>query len=261
MVQKSMDVPTSYGYTLPSALVDYRSSESKKRLIRCINEGSAVPYFHISSCFKHQSHPAYCGISTLVVVLNALGIDPKKTWKNPWRWFTEDVIERSMDPFELDSAKKCGITVNDFQRLAEDNGASCSLIRAEDSEQGYEGFLEDLYKVCCGGKRSLHLDDAPENVDNSSHELNEVMAISFHRESLNQHGDGHFSPVAAYDLTTNSVLVLDTARFKYPPYWAPVDELYRSMIPKDAVTGMSRGYLVLGNPNKRIPYNNYGPFF
>lgn len=233
---------TLHGHFLPDELVDYRSSESKKRLIRCINEGSAVPFFSLSSCYKNQSHPAYCGISTLVVVLNALGIDPKTTWKTPWRWYTEEVIEKQMSVLELETVRKTGITLNDFQRLAQSNGVSCSLIRTEDSNQGYKGFLEDLHKVCCGGE-PLHFNDKSD--DQSDYNVNEFMAISFHRESLNQHGDGHFSPVAAFDKTTNSVLVLDTARFKYPPYWAPANDLYRSMIPKDSVTGLSRGYLIV----------------
>ena len=37
--------------------------------------------------------------------------------------------------------------------------------------------------------------------------------------ALLQTGDGHFSPVAGYHAGTDSVLVLDVARFKYPPYW------------------------------------------
>ena len=30
-----------------------------------------------------------CGIGTLCMVLNALKIDPAKTWRKPWRWFTQ----------------------------------------------------------------------------------------------------------------------------------------------------------------------------
>lgn len=240
---------TKYGFTLPEELVDYRSLESKKRLIRCVTEGSAVPFFTLSSCYKNQSHPAYCGISTLVVILNALGIDPKTTWKTPWRWFTEEVLERQIGPIQLETVRKTGITLHDFQRFAQNNGASCSLIRAEDGEQGYQGFLEDLAKVCCGGA-VLHSNSKCD--DQVEFSANEIMAVSFHRESLNQHGDGHFSPVAAYDKTTKSVLVLDTARFKYPPYWAPARDLYRSMIAKDTITGLSRGYLIVGNPKTCI---------
>ena len=33
--------------------------------------------------------PYTCGQSTLIMILNALAIDPKKTWKLSWRWWSE----------------------------------------------------------------------------------------------------------------------------------------------------------------------------
>lgn len=39
--------------------------------------------------------------------------------------------------------------------------------------------------------------------------------------------------------------MFDTARFKYPPYWVPMEVLFQSMLPLDSVTGKSRGYVVL----------------
>jgi glutathione gamma-glutamylcysteinyltransferase len=35
--------------------------------------------------FTTQAEPAFCGLSTLVIVLNALSIDPRRVWKGPWR--------------------------------------------------------------------------------------------------------------------------------------------------------------------------------
>lgn len=43
----------------------------------------------------------------------------------------------------------------------------------------------------------------------------------FYRTSLGQTGTGHFSPAAAYHKPSDSALILDIARFKQPPYWAP----------------------------------------
>src|SRR6185295_15904834 len=41
------------------------------------------------------------------------------------------------------------------------------------------------------------------------------------------------------------VLVLDVARFKYPPHWLPAELLFRAMLPPDPATGRSRGWLSL----------------
>lgn len=34
-----------------------------------------------------QDEPAYCGLSSLAMTLNTLSIDPRRTWKGPWRWW------------------------------------------------------------------------------------------------------------------------------------------------------------------------------
>ena len=40
-------------------------------------------------------------------------------------------------------------------------------------------------------------------------------------------GDGHFSPIGGYSACEDMVLILDTARFKYPPHWVPLEMLYK----------------------------------
>jgi glutathione gamma-glutamylcysteinyltransferase len=42
------------------------------------------------------------------------------------------------------------------------------------------------------------------------------------------------------------VLVLDTARFKYPPFWVELEKLYDSINSIDNETGKMRGLVVLG---------------
>lgn len=85
------------------------------------------------------------------------------------------------------------------------------------------------------------------NDPNFDHEIpKELMAVSYSREV----GDGHYSPVAALDRETNSVLMLDTARYKYPPHWIPVELIFQAMLPIDIVTGKSRGYIVLEAKDK-----------
>ena len=38
---------------------------------------------------------------------------------------------------------------------------------------------------------------------------------------------------------------MDVARFKYPPFWVPVEALWDSMEVLDRVTGMPRGYFIV----------------
>ena len=61
---------------------------------------------------------------------------------------------------------------------------------------------------------------------------------------MNQTGDGHFCPIGGFDKKARKVLLLDTARFKYPPHWVDIELLYEAMNTKDEVTGLLRGMIL-----------------
>ena len=65
--------------------------------------------------------PAYCALASLSMVLNALSIDPRRTWKGAWRWFHEEMLdccwplEQVCDAFVRQQCghrnRKCGANV------------------------------------------------------------------------------------------------------------------------------------------------------
>ncbi|MEY2680786.1 MAG: hypothetical protein RL661_1017, partial [Pseudomonadota bacterium] len=54
-----------------------------------------------------------------------------------------------------------------------------------------------------------------------------------------------FSPVAAYDEARDRFLILDVARYKYPPVWVRSEELYAAMQTYDRDAKATRGYMVV----------------
>ena len=50
-----------------------------------LQNGTMEGFFRLISCFQTQSEPAYCGLASLSVVLNALAIDPGRKWKGSRR--------------------------------------------------------------------------------------------------------------------------------------------------------------------------------
>ena len=55
--------------------------------------GHMIGFFKLIQQFTTQGEPAFCGVSSLVQVLNALEIDPKRAWKGAWRFFSEEMLD------------------------------------------------------------------------------------------------------------------------------------------------------------------------
>jgi hypothetical protein len=53
--------------------------------------------------------------------------------------------------------------------------------------------------------------------------------INYDRKALGQVGGGHFSPLGAYHEKTDSFLIMDVAKYKYPPVWVGAATLYAAM--------------------------------
>ena len=188
-------------------------------------------FFPLMEQFTTQSEPAYCGISTLVVALNAFAIDPRQVWKGPWRWYEESMLNCCID---LEEAKKSGVTLKNFACLAMCQGIHVDSHYADEKDT-IDNFRKQVHQACV------------ERDGDEVERLQHVLIVSYNRQVLGQTGTGHFSPIAAYDTVSDSVLILDTARFKYGAHWVPLPLVYKAMQPKDPDTGRSRGYVLLTN--------------
>jgi glutathione gamma-glutamylcysteinyltransferase len=72
-----------------------------------------------------------------------------------------------------------------------------------------------------------------------------IVIASYDRAAMGQTGGGHFSPIGGYHAARDLVLILDVARFKYPPHWVPAEQLWRAMHAPDPATGQARGWITL----------------
>jgi len=210
-----------YRRPLPPTLVPFASDEGRALFREALAEGHMEGWFALAEQFHTQADPAFCGLGTLVVALNALGVDPGRLWKGPWRWYSEELLDCCLP---LDAVRDRGVTLDQFACLARCNGATAETRRAGDATLAT--FRADLRAAASstGGP---------------------VLAASYSRRALGQTGDGHFSPVAAFHEGRDLALVLDVARFKYPPHWVPVPALWEAMRPLEPATGRPRGWVLL----------------
>ena len=135
---------------------------------------------------------------------------------------------------DLEEIKQAGITLRDFQCLAYCQGLSVDLQYCDETSS-LEKFRAAVELSC--------LEDPLDGGGEPN--ILECLVVSYSRKVLKQTGDGHFSPLAAYDKETDSVLILDTARFKYGAHWTKLPLIYEAMKPIDKSTGKSRGYALL----------------
>ncbi|CAN1270338.1 Glutathione gamma-glutamylcysteinyltransferase 1 [Linum perenne] len=210
-----------YRRILPSPpAIDFASSEGKQIFLEAVQNGTMEGFFKLVSYFQTQSEPAYCGLASLSMVLNALAIDPRRKWKGPWRWFDESMLD-CCEP--LEKVKAEGISFGKVVCLARCAGAKVEAHRT--SQSTIDDFRNHVIR--CSSSDNCHV------------------ISSYHRGVFEQTGTGHFSPIGGYHAGKDMALILDVARFKYPPHWVPLRLLWEAMDKVDITTGHRRGILVV----------------
>ncbi|KAL3724432.1 hypothetical protein ACJRO7_029578 [Eucalyptus globulus] len=215
-----------YRRVLPSPpAIDFASDEGKKLFIEAIQAGTMEGFYKLISYFQTQSEPAYCGLASLSMVLNALAIDPGRKWKGPWRWYDESMLGC---PKELKKIKAEGISFGNAVHWARRAGAE---VEAFQTSQTDVDFFRQSVKKCF-------------SLDNCH------LVSSYHRAGLEQTGAGHFSPIGGYHAGSDMVLILDVARFKYRPHWVPLTLLWEAMDTVNKTTGQRRGFMLISKPKR-----------
>ncbi|WAQ81626.1 hypothetical protein PtA15_1A968 [Puccinia triticina] len=108
-----------YQRQLPESCLSFTSDRGKALFRSALADGHLESFFPLASQLVTQHEPSFCGLATLCTVLNALGVDPKRVWKHPWRWFEQDMLDCCRP---LESIRKNGITLAEFNCLARCNG-------------------------------------------------------------------------------------------------------------------------------------------
>ena len=221
-----------YLRTPSAAMVPFNSKPGKAIFRRALEQGMLDgSYWSLSECFAAQTSPASCGLGTLAMCLNSLAIDPgNRSNVGIFRWYTEKSLFCHGSSFvpTHDEVLARGISMMDLCRLG-----ACNCLEST--------------PFCATGPNACTEDDFRRHViaacaDNKSSATRIV--ASYHRGVLGQTGDGHHSPIAAYDRESDRVLILDVARFKYAPHWVPLPLLWQAMSTFDT-NGGARGFIKL----------------
>ena len=112
-------------------------------------EGYLEGYFLLAEQFRTQDEPSYCGLATLTMVLNALGVDPARTWKGVWRWYAESLLDccRSLEEVQRD-----GISFDELLCLADCHGLAVESWRPAVT-RGWLGKQAVGRRLWCGEEK------------------------------------------------------------------------------------------------------------
>lgn len=71
------------------------------------------------------------------------------------------------------------------------------------------------------------------DLKNALMDSNSRVLVNYDRSAVGQFGGGHWSPVGSYSEKEDAFLVLDVAKYKYPPVWIPSERLFDGMATTD----------------------------
>ena len=209
---------------LPANLTPFASPEGEQFLFE---SASREAYFPLAIHFVTQRTQAYCGVASMVMVLNALNAPAPSTPEyEPYHTFTQDnVLDEKTDAvLPRDLLPHRGMTLDQLGAMLALHPVTVAVKHAADG--GLDAFRADASAALAA--------------------KDHYVIVNYLRTALGQETYGHISPLAAYDAKTDRFLILDVARYKYPPVWVEASKLFDAMnTPDRSNGGKTRGYVVV----------------
>lgn len=209
---------------LPDGLVDLRSERGEAMLEETRPLDAYLP---ISVAFETQRNQAFCGVASMVMVLNAIGAPaPTSAEYQPFAFFTQENVLDGATEAILPRAvlMRQGMTLDQLGQLLVLHPVSVEVRHA--APGGLDAFRAAASAALATKGR--------------------FVIVNYLRRAIGQERGGHISPLAAYDAKADRFLILDVARYKYPPVWVTASDLFDAMNTTDADNGdRTRGYVLV----------------
>ena len=201
--------PKELNLQLPQNLIANNSPEGQALLT---SADHLADYQKLVVAWEGQELVSYCGVASGVIVLSALGESA-----NQFSFFNDDtdaVRSRLQVTFG-------GMTLSDLAGLLAAHGMDVTKMH------GDELTLEKFRQV----------------IESNLAREGDYLLVNYQRQTLGQGRAGHISPLGAYDKSSDRVLIMDTANYKYPHTWVPLEMLYAATQEKDLSTERARGLI------------------
>ncbi|SMR70758.1 Phytochelatin synthase [Aliiroseovarius halocynthiae] len=191
---------------------------------RLVKTGLNRDYFSLATYLETEQVLTFCGPASVAAVANSLNIDrPSPDRLYPWTLFTQDLLfnaaNQELKPYGM--VEHEGLTLEELDQFIENVGLAAEHHFADETS----------------------VDELRSAIEATLSDRNARLIVNYSRQALPQKGDGHISPIGAFDADTDSVLILDVAKYKYPPVWITVQKLHDAMMLIDTGSNRSRGFV------------------
>ncbi len=244
--------PFQGGTTAPRPLIYLNRADAYSLFIDSISGGTIATmsqysndFFLISSGLDAQVNQAYCGVATAVGILNSLRF-LKST-------INDDGVNIPVDP--VYKPYPYATQTDIFDECTKEN-----VISQTGGGPGVDGILTPPYGLSMpqiAGLLRCHLNattasgigwSVQEQYVDKSHitpgkmrfdlknalsDPNSRVLVNYDRSAIGQEGGGHWSPVGSYSEKQDAFLILDVAKYKYPPVWIPTERLFDALATYD----------------------------
>lgn len=184
-------------------------------------------YWPLIQYYDTQINQTYCGVASAVMVLNALNVPRPYDWPNDYygklftqnNFFSESVCKQVDHNLVL----KKGLTLQELSLAMEAWGVQTQIIYADEmTETAFREVLKD-----------------------NLGQIDRFIIANYFRPLIQGVCGGHFSPIAAYDQNTDSLLILDVYRHQFGPTWIKLSKFFAAIQPEDNSSQMPRGLLLI----------------
>lgn len=196
-------------------------------------KGSAPDYWAMSPYYVPQRDGKSCSLGSVTIVMNAARVSKKlnandelitqdklldkvgnEFWKSALGTLGRGVPLPKLGPIVEDSLKANGFTKFTVETVHVDDASPATLAKVRKALTENESSTKDF--IIANFNQGAYTGDT---------------------------GGGHISPIGAYDEVKKRVLIMDTDREWYEPYWVSDETFVKGMATKDSDSGKNRGYV------------------
>lgn len=235
----------------PADLVDFESPEGMKRIE---HSQAKVDFFPLANHFESQQNKIFCGVASSVIVLNTLRLH------NPAFTLPEDNSllskqERRYLPKELDPIYR---RYTQHELLLHENAKSEMEVLGKpiwvNGKKTHDYGLQLAQLAALLKSYGLNVTTRVANDSLSDATIRkelienlrtpgDYVLVNYNRKTLGQNGEGHISPLGAYDKDSDSFLIMDVSPNVANWAWVPANELFSAMRTFDTLE--NRGYVMV----------------